>query len=55
MSTTSNPSESFKIKMENEITSINLNNDISIFNKLYLTNALSKYFLKMTIHLTMTL
>ena len=43
-STSSNPSESFKIKMENEITSINLNNDISIFNKLYLTNALSKYF-----------
>jgi len=43
-STTINPSESFKIKMENEITSINLNNDISIFNKLYLTNSLSKYY-----------
>ena len=43
-STISNPSESFKIKMENEITSINFNNDISIFNKLYLTNSLSKYF-----------
>ena len=43
-STISNPSESFKIKMENEITSINLNNDISIFNKLYLTNSLSKYY-----------
>lgn len=45
-STTSNPSESFKIKMENEITSINLNNDISVFNKLYLTNSLSKYYFK---------
>ena len=43
-STTSNPSESFKIKMENEITTISLNNDISIFNKLYLTNSLSKYY-----------
>ena len=43
-STTSNPSESFKIKMVNEITNINLNNDISIFNKLYLTNSVSKYY-----------
>ena len=43
-STTSNPSESFKIKMENEITTISLNNDISVFNKLYLTNSLSKYY-----------
>ena len=43
-STTSNPSESFKIKIENEITSINFNNDISIFNKLYLTNSFSKYY-----------
>ena len=43
-STKSNPSESLKIKMENEITSINFNNDISIFNKLYLTNSFSKYY-----------
>ena len=43
-STFSNPSESFKIKIENEITSINLKNDISFFNKLYLSNSFSEYY-----------
>ena len=41
--------------MENEITSINLNNDISIFNKLYLTNSLSKYYFENDKDLIMTL
>ena len=41
-SSISNPSESFKLNMNNELTNIILNNDISIFNKLNFNNSYSE-------------
>ena len=39
-----NPSESFKIKMKNELTSIISNNEISVFNKLNFDNSYSEHY-----------
>jgi lipopolysaccharide assembly outer membrane protein LptD (OstA) len=45
-SSVSSPSESFKIKLENEFANVNLINNISIFNKLYVNNSYNEYYFK---------
>ena len=45
-SSVSSPSESFKIKLENEFANVNSINNISIFNKLYVNNSYNEYYFK---------